>query len=133
MVQHRFECIHCGHRIHATGEDSEAARQAAREEGAAHINEAHAQYLAESAHLPDELTPDQFLSEESAYGALRGWLAPADHLLVCADCGYFFGREDAKTEREPVGESGLVCTACYERRVENHEQSVSDAIEDFVR
>lgn len=132
MVQHRFECVHCGHRVHATGPDSEAARQAAREQGAAHVNEAHADRLAESVHWPDELAPDDLLSDDAAYGSLRGWLAPADDLLVCGDCGYYFGCED-DADRRPVGEAGLVCTACYARRVDSQEDSVGDAIEDFVQ
>jgi DNA-directed RNA polymerase subunit RPC12/RpoP len=133
MVQHRFECVHCGHRVHATGSDSEAARQHARKQGAVHVNEAHADRLAESVHWPDELAPDDLLADDAAYGSLRGWLAPADDLLVCGDCGYYFGREDEDSDRRPVGDAGLVCTACYARRVETREDSVSDAIEDFVR
>jgi hypothetical protein len=132
MVQHRFECVHCGHRIHATDSDSEAARQSAREQGAAHVNEAHADRLAESVHWPDGLAPEDLLSDAAAYGSLRGWLAPTDDLLVCRDCAYYFGRDD-ETDRQPVGDAGLVCSACYARRVEDHENSVSDAIEDFVR
>lgn len=150
-AQHRFECVHCGHRVHATGPDSEAARQAAREQGAAHVNDAHADRLAESVHWPDELAPDDLLSGEAAYGSLRGWLVPADDLLVCGDCGYYFGREDEDENRDgdgdgdedededgdatrrPVGDAGLVCTACYARRVEDHEDSVSEAIDEFVR
>jgi DNA-directed RNA polymerase subunit RPC12/RpoP len=132
-VQHRFECVHCGHPIRATGPDSEAARQAAREQGAAHVNDAHVDRLAESVHWPDELAPDDLLSDDAAYGALRGWLAPADELLICGDCGYYFGREDEQADRQPVGDAGLVCTACYARRVERHRDSVSGAIEEFVR
>lgn len=130
MAEHRFECVHCGHRVHVTGEDSDAARRAAREQGAAHVNDAHADRLEELVHLPDELAPDDLLTGEAAYGSLRGWFAPADDLLVCADCGYFFG-EDA--DREPVGDAGLVCTACYERRVEGDGDPVAKAIDDFVR
>jgi DNA-directed RNA polymerase subunit RPC12/RpoP len=133
MIEHRFECVHCGHRVHATGADSATARQSAREQGADHVNDAHADRLAESVHLPDELAPDDLLSGEAAYGSLRGWLAPADDLLVCADCGYFFGDEDADADRAPVGDAGLVCTTCHERRVEEREVSVAKAIEDFVR
>ncbi|WP_276300436.1 hypothetical protein [Halorussus lipolyticus] len=132
-VQHRFECVHCDHRIHATGEDSEQARQVARKRGASHVNEAHADSLVRSDRWPDELTRDDLLTGEAAYRALRGWLAPADDLLVCADCGYYFGRDDANPDRDPVGEAGLVCTVCYERRVEKRDDSVAEAIEDFVR
>lgn len=132
-VQHRFECVHCGHRIHATGSDSEAARQHAREQGADHVNEAHADRLRESVHWPDELALDDLLTGEAAYGPLRGWLAPADDLLVCRDCGYYFGNEDDDTDRKPVGEAGLLCTTCYARRVETDGDPVGDAIEDFVR
>jgi hypothetical protein len=132
-VQHRFECVHCDHRIHATGDDSERARQVAREEGATHVNEEHADVLVRSDRWPDELAPDDLLRGEAAYRALRGWLAPADDLLVCADCGYYFGRDDANPDRDPVGEAGLVCTVCYERRVEERDDSVAEAIEDFVR
>ncbi|MFC7080867.1 hypothetical protein [Halorussus caseinilyticus] len=131
MAEHRFECVHCDHRVHATGENSAAARRHARERGATHVNENHADRLARSAHWPDELAPDDLLSGEAAYGSLRGWLVPVDELLVCADCGYYFGRDDP--ERTPVGDSGLVCTTCYERRVENRHDSVADAIADFLR
>lgn len=132
-VQHRFECVQCGHRIHVTGEDSAAARQTAREEGAAHVNDAHADRLADATRWPDELAPDDLLVDEATFGSLRGWIAPADDLLVCADCGYYFGPEEKDAGREPVGEAGLICTACYERRVENRDDSVADAIEDFFR
>ncbi|MFC4449239.1 hypothetical protein [Halorussus aquaticus] len=131
MVEHRFECVHCDHRVHATGEDSDAARQRARERGADHVNDDHADRLARSVHWPDELPAEELLTGEAAYGSLRGWLVPADDLLVCADCGYYFGRETP--ERAPVGDAGLVCTVCYQRRVENRQNSVTDAIEDFLR
>lgn len=133
MVQHRFICAHCDHRIHTTGNDSEQARQVARQRGASHINEAHVDCLVRSDRWPDELAPDDLLTDETAYRSLRGWLAPADDLLVCADCGYYFGRDDSDPDRAPVGEAGLVCTPCYERRVEERDDSVAEAIEDFVR
>ena len=132
-VQHRFECVYCDHRVHATGEDSEEARRVARERGASHVNEAHADRLVRSNRWPDELVPEDLLTDRTAYRSLRGWLAPADDLLVCADCGYYFGRDDSNPDRAPVGEAGLVCTACYERRVEERDDSVARAIEDFVR
>lgn len=131
-VEHRFECTRCGHRIRGTGPDSDAARRRARERGAAHANEAHADRLAASQRWPDELAPGDLLAGEAAYGGLRGWLAPADDLLVCADCGYHFGRAGAPDDRAPVGEAGLVCSACYERRTGDPE-AVADAIEAFVR
>ncbi|WP_137283433.1 hypothetical protein [Halorussus salinisoli] len=131
MVEHRFECVHCDYRVHATGEDSAAARQSAREQAVDHVNAVHADRLVRSTHWPDELTPAELLAGEAAYGSLRGWLVPADELLVCADCGYYFGRDDS--ERAPVGDAGLVCTACYERRVEKRDDSMADVIEDFVR
>lgn len=131
MVEHRFECVHCDHRVHATGEDSGTARQTARERGVTHLNDAHADRLADAVRWPDELAADHLLSGESAYGSLRGWLVPADDLLVCADCGYYFGSED--DGREPVGDAGLICTACYERRIEDCEDSVKTAIENFMR
>lgn len=130
MVQHRFECVHCGHRVYATGEDSDAARQAAREEGAAHVNDAHADHLERSVQWPDELAPEDLLADEAAYGSLAGWLAPVDDLLVCADCGYYFGHE---ADREPVGDAGLVCSACYDRRAKARDDAVAEAIDDFFR
>lgn len=130
MVEHRFECVHCGYRVHATGEDSDAARRAAREEGAAHVNDAHWDRLERSADWPDELAPEDLLADEAAYGPLVGWLVPADDLLVCADCGYYFGRED---DREPVGDAGLVCSACHARRRDAREDAVAEAIEEFFR
>ncbi|WP_115862745.1 hypothetical protein [Halorussus litoreus] len=58
---------------------------------------------------------------------------PADDLLVCADCGYYFGPEESDSDRAPVGEEGLVCTACHERRVDDRDESVAEAIEEFLR
>lgn len=132
-VQHRFECVHCGHRIHATGPDSDAARRAAREQGAAHVNDAHADLLADATEWPDELAPEDLLAGEAAYGALKGWLAPVDDLLVCADCGYYFDETDSEPGREPLGDDGLVCTECYDRRIESRDDSVAEAIERFMR
>ena len=132
-VEHRFECVHCGHRIRATGEDCEAARQDARERGAVHVTEAHADRLARDPDWPDDLSPDDLLTGDAAYGSLRGFLGPADDLLVCDDCGYYFGHESADEDRSPVGQEGLVCETCYERRVRDHDDSVSDAIDDFFR
>ena len=133
MVQHRFECVHCGYRIRGTGEDCETARQAARQKGVSHINEAHKDRLVRNSDCPDELAPDDLLSDEAAYGSLRGWLGPADELLVCDDCGYYFGHERDDGDRAPVGEHGLVCETCYDRRVRNHDDLVTDAIDDFLR
>lgn len=130
MVEHRFECTHCGFRVHATGEDSETARREARAEGAAHVNDAHADRLERSARWPDELAPDDLLTDETAYGSLTGWLVPADDLLVCADCGYYFGHE---ADREPVGNAGLVCSTCHARRAEARNDAVAEAIEEFLR
>lgn len=130
-VEHRFACELCGHRLGGTGEDSEQARQRAREAGAAHLADAHADRLAASPEWPDDPNPDDLLVGEAAYGSVRGLLAPVDDLLVCADCGYYFGPEEADPDREPVGESGLVCSACYERRVDG-ELSVGDAIDEFL-
>lgn len=132
-VEHRFECVLCECRIHGTGEDNEAARQAACEDGADHLTNAHADRLAATSRWPDDLGPSDLLSGEAEYGSLRGLLVPADDLLVCADCGYYFGPEESDPDRAPVGEGGLVCTTCYERRVEERDQLVADAIEDFVR
>lgn len=132
-VQHRFECVACGHRIRATGEDSETARQRARERGATHVNDAHADRLANSTRWPDRLAPGDLLSGDATYGALHGWLAPADDLLVCADCGYYFGRAESADDRTPVGEAGLVCSTCYERRVDDRVDSVARAIDSFLR
>lgn len=132
-VQHRFECVTCGHRIHATGPDGDAARETARERGAAHVNDAHVDRLVDSTRWPDELAPGDLLSGEAAYGSLHGWLVPADDLLVCADCGYYFGSAEAPDERTPVGEAGLVCAACYERRVDDHADSLERAIDAFFR
>ncbi|UPV73289.1 hypothetical protein M0R89_12115 [Halorussus limi] len=132
MVQHRFECVHCGYRIRVTGEDCEAARQDARERGAAHVNEMHEDRLARDPDWPDELAPDDLLADDAAFGSLRGWLGPADDLLVCADCGYYFGHE-GDDDRAPVGEQGLVCEACYARRVRDRDDSMADAIDDFFR
>lgn len=132
-VEHRFECSICGHRIHGTGADSDFARQEVCEDGADHFEDAHADRLATTPRWPDNPGPDDLLSDEAEYGSLRGLLVPADELLVCADCGYYFGPEESDPERTPVGEGGLVCTTCYERRIEERDQSVADAIEDFVR
>jgi DNA-directed RNA polymerase subunit RPC12/RpoP len=130
MVEHRFECVHCGFRVHAAGEDSETARQAAREEGAAHANDAHTDRLEQSARWPDRLAPEDLLTDETAYRALTGWLVPVDDLLVCADCGYYFGHE---ADRDPVGDAGLVCSTCYDRRTEARDDAVAEAIEEFFR
>jgi hypothetical protein len=132
-VRYRFECVYWDHRVHATSDDSEQARRVARERGAAHVNETHLDRLVRSDRWPDELAPDDVLTGQTEYRSLRGWLAPADELLVCADCGYYFGREESDPDRAPVGEAGLVCTTCYERRVEERDDSVAEAIEDFVR
>ncbi|WP_135828748.1 hypothetical protein [Halorussus halobius] len=132
-VEHRFECALCGHRIHGRGEDSEAARQRVREAGGTHLANAHADRLASTPRWPDDPAPDDLLSGETAYGSLRGLLVPADDLLVCADCGYSFAPERSDPDRTPVGEPGLVCSECYERRVDRREESVADAIEAFVR
>jgi len=132
-VEHRFECGLCGHRVRGTGPDSEAARQRARETGADHLADAHSDRLTGAPEWPDDPEPDDLLVGEAAYGSLRGLLAPADDLLVCADCGYYFGPEEGDPDREPVGDAGLVCTACYERRVDDRAQSVVEAIEAFVR
>lgn len=132
-VEHRFECAHCNHRIHATGDDSEQARSVARERGASHVNEAHTDRLVQSSRWPDELVSADLLTDETAYRSLRGWLTPADDLLVCGDCGYYFGPDDSDPDRTPVGEAGLVCATCYERRVEKRNDSIAEAIEDFVR
>lgn len=131
-VRHRFECVHCGHRIHVSGADSEAARQAARERGAEHVNEAHQQLLVRSPGWPDELAPGDVLTGDAAYGSLRGWLGPADDLLVCADCGYRFDGEGGDADRAPVGERGLVCERCHDRRLRD-DDPVGDAIDDFLR
>ncbi|USZ69057.1 hypothetical protein NGM10_04800 [Halorussus salilacus] len=132
-VQHRFECVTCGHRIRTTGEDSETARQHARERGAAHVNDAHADRLADSTRWPDELASDDLLVGEAAYGGLHGWLAPVDDLLVCADCGYYFGRPESPDDRRPVGEAGLVCLACHDRRVDDRSDSIERATDAFFR
>jgi transcription elongation factor Elf1 len=131
-VRHRFECVHCGHRIRATGENSAAARQNARERGATHINESHAERLVLDPSWSDRLAPDDLLTGDAAFGSLRGWLGPADDLLVCDDCGYYFGHE-CDDGRAPVGEQGLVCENCYDRRVRDHDDSVVEAIDDFFR
>ncbi|WP_435179716.1 hypothetical protein [Halorussus sp. AFM4] len=130
-VEHRFECRHCDRRIRATGPDSAAARRRARERGADHVNEAHADRLARSRRWPDALAPGDLLEGRAAYGGLRGWLAPADDLLVCADCGYYFGRDDPG--RRPVGDAALVCGVCRERRIAERDEAVARAIADFLR
>lgn len=132
-VEHRFECALCDHRVHATGADSATARQAAREQGADHLADAHADRLSATPRWPDDPAPEDLLSGESAYGSLRGLLVPADDLLVCADCGYRFAPEEGNAEREPVGERGLVCRRCYDRRVGERDDAVAEAIAEFVR
>lgn len=131
-VEHRFECVLCGHRVHATGEDSATARQNACKEASDHLVDAHADRLAAMPQWPDAPSPEDLLSGEAAYGPLRGLLVPADDLLVCGDCGYYFGPSE-DPDRTPVGEQGLVCRTCYDRRVGERDDSVADAIEEFVR
>lgn len=131
-VEHRFQCVLCDHRVHATGRDSALARQDAREEAADHLADAHADRLTAMPQWSDEPNPEDLLSGEAAYGSLRGLLVPADDLLVCGDCGYYFG-PDEDPDRTPVGEQGLVCRTCYDRRVGERDDSVADAIEEFVR
>lgn len=132
-VEHRFECVRCGEHVRGKGPDSDVARQRARERGAAHVNEAHEERLAKSTNWPDELASDDLLTGEAAYGSLHGCLVPEDHLLVCADCGYYFGAPEDDPERPPVGEAGLVCEPCHERRVDEREGRIADAIEKFTR
>jgi len=132
-VEHRFECVLCEHRVRGTGEDSESAREDAREAGAAHLGDAHGDRLAATPQWPDDPAPEDLLSGDTAYRSVQGLLVPADELLVCADCGYYFGPEEGEADRAPVGEAGLVCTACHERRVDDRDESVAEAIEEFVR
>lgn len=132
-VEHRFECVLCGHRVHGTGEESETARQHVREAGSTHLTEAHADRLASTPQWPDDPEPSDLLSGETAYGSLRGLLVPADDLLVCGDCGYYFGPADADPDRTPVGDAGLVCSVCYDRRVDDREEQLTEAITEFVK
>ncbi|MFC4549941.1 MULTISPECIES: hypothetical protein [Halorussus] len=131
--EYRFECVECGAVIRAAGADPETARRRARERGADHVNDAHADRLAEAADRPDELAPDDLLTGAAAYGSMHGWLAPEDHLLVCADCGYYFGDPEIDERREPVGDGGLICAACYDRRVHDRVEAVTRAVDDFLR
>ena len=72
MVQHRFECVHCGYRIRGTGEDCETARQAARlEDALSSETEAADDDLVEAEEQLRQVRADELVRQYKAASAER--------------------------------------------------------------